>query len=241
MRKTLPLRLAGLALALTIFSSCSAKEQPLGASDSSEPQQIIKVDGYPLDRSLTGLVMWNQLDAAVVLDDIKIGEPRWTTLDGRPPSYIREARAPTEEEGARAEGIVTPVTATVHEALWGNVADGDTITFLIGGGAVGDVSMEASTEVAPSLADLGSSDRLIVAGRVVDSTAQPTLDVAFAYSLSEQGKTVGLMLSAGGDEGRFTLDDLKTMLRLRACSGTDGFRMPARALVEDRQAVGFAC
>lgn len=230
-----------LLAAATILSACGGSTSDTSAADQTPSAQaeVVHVDGFPLDRRLPAMASWNQLDVVVRLRDLEFLPPRWTTADGEAPAYVREGRAPTEEEGREAHAVVTPVKGVIAEPLWGHVVDGADLTFLVGGGAVDDVTFEVSSEVTPQLAAMRAADSVVIAGRVMDSIVGKTVDVAFAYAVDgDQART--LMSSAvGGEDVRFQMGELRDALRGRSCSPVVKNRKPERRLNDSAPPVSY--
>jgi hypothetical protein len=171
---------------------------------SSASGLTVTVQGYPLDRSLEGLLAFRDVDVIALVGDLKVGSARWTTANGLPPAYISEGREPTELESRTLFTIVTPVTGQISKAILG-VADETSITFLVGGGSVDGVTMEMSTELAPDLDELLSAKRVVVAGKDMPIG----VDAYFVYALGpDSNRLTSLMDSASDSLPSFGVDDL---------------------------------
>lgn len=214
------LMLMGLALA---FAGCSSSAAPAGSTDVPSPLgapnapatpglRVVQVDGYPLDRSLSGLVAYSKLDAALVLSDLEFGQPGWTTADGSAPAYVEEGRAPDVAEGRADDVIVTPVTGTITAVLRGEAFGvGDRLTFDVAGGQVGGVLFDVSDEISPSMDALASADRILIAGEVRGTSVIP----AFLYRMDAADTLRSLLTSASTKPAVFKISELVRSLAAR--------------------------
>jgi len=172
--------------------------------------QVIHIEGYPLDRSLKGLADYPKLDAALLLTEVKLGQPHWTTPDGAAPLYIAQNRPPNQDEMRRNDLIVTPVTGTVSEVLRGSqFSAGDEVSFVVAGGRVGTVQVQADEEIAPNLDQLSRGGTILLAGEV----RKTGVIASFVYQLEADGASVRSLLKSASDRTPdFSLPDLKQAL-----------------------------
>jgi hypothetical protein len=163
--------------------------------------KVDHVSGYPLDRSLAGLVGMRDVDTIVTVTSAEPSQPQYVGSIG-----------PDGDQKAPAF-IVTPVGTTIDAVYRGTPRGGDTITLIIGGGTVGKNQVIASTEIAPQLDDVVKYTRLIVAGKMikVDGLGQ-VLDPWFVYGVDDAGRATSLMESAGGGDVSFTLEEFQRAL-----------------------------
>lgn len=177
-------RAAALILAATLLAagctgSAPAPTEKTVLDASPVAKTTISVSGYPLDRSLHGLITHPDVSAVLLVTNPVKGQPYWSTPDGKAPAYIVEGRNQNADEVKRVDSIMTPVTVTVQAALSGGIKPGSTITLVFTGGTVGDVAMTTDTDVAPDMDDLFSAGRLLVAGPATGTTMSPY----FVYSV----------------------------------------------------------
>jgi hypothetical protein len=207
------LLVAGMIVAGAIGVGIAAQSpEPAQSAPAAQPNevQVIRIDGYPLDRTLKGLTSYPKLDAVLLLTDIKLGEARWTTPDGEPPLYILQNRVPNLDEVRRNDVIVTPVTGTITQVLRGpQFTAGDDVTFEVAGGQVLNVKVQADEEIAPNLDRLIGGGQVLLAGEVRKATIIPS----FVYSLETDGNGVKSLLKSASDTApEFRLGDLKRAL-----------------------------
>jgi hypothetical protein len=205
----------GVLLMLSILAGC-APVSP-GPSDTSSPDpgssiRVIALGGYPLDRTLNGLIGYPRLDAVLVVSDVTLGEPHWTTRDGLPPPFIvGDAVAPSPGPGG-FDTIVTPGRATVTKVLRGHLTVGQQVTFEVAGGRVGDIEVDADQEIAPDRALLSGGRAIVLAGEIVNARLIP----AFVYAVGpDRNQLTSLLTSGSYDRPDFGIDDLDRALRSR--------------------------
>lgn len=200
-------------LCLAVAGSSQSLVQDPSAAAPADPVQVIRMDGYPLDRTLEGLVNYPDLDAVLVLSGVELGEPHWTTPDGEPPLYVLQNRPPDIEEVRRNDLIVTPVTGRISQVLRGDqFRAGDEFAFEVAGGRVGDVDYQADTEIAPDHGQLRRGGRILVAGEM----RGPVIVPSFVYRLEADGNSVRSLLTSASDTAPdFGLADLKRALAAR--------------------------
>ena len=201
-----------LALMAATVAACGAQSSPPIAQALPSPRIVVAIDGYPLDRSLAAFAATKDLTDVLVVRNLAVGTPHWTTADGKAPAYIVEGRGATEAELAASGTIVTPVTATVVRSVLGGESKGDTVTFDVTGGQVGDIAVQASDEVAPDLSTLNGKSAVLA------GVAQGggDIDLRFLYGLDGDGKTLRSLL-AGATTGQpvFSLDDMDAAFAAR--------------------------
>ena len=177
---------------------------PAPAAGSAAPNVII-VSGYPLDRTMKGLVEFPGVEAIVVLDQITKGQPHWTTPDGKAP-VVGQTRS-----GADAGFyIVTPFEGTVVEALRGDLKVGTRVTMELVGGRVGDTEVRSGDEISPPMSSLEAGGRILVAGELQGTAVSP----GFVYAISSDGTSADSLLKSGSnDKAAFGMDELRTTLK----------------------------
>jgi hypothetical protein len=180
------------------------------SSSESSTANMISDEGYPVDRSLTGLIDFPTVDTIVVITAPKIGEP----------VFIGPAGANPAKGWADAPGdyIVTPVDATVSEVIRGAAKVGDPIRMLLRGGTIGKWKVVSGEELSPDQADVSKYTRLVIAGRFADYKDEglgEVLDPGFVYGLDEDSHAVSLLASATIEEPDFTLTELRDAERAR--------------------------
>jgi hypothetical protein len=179
------------------------------SSSGSSAEYIISEEGYPLDRSLTGLVSLPGVDTIVVITAPRIAEP----------VFIGPAGANTAKGWADAPGdyIVTPVGATVSEVIRGTAKVGDPIRMLLGGGTIGKWKVMSGDELSAQKEDVAKYTRLVIAGKTAnypDGLGQ-VLEPGFVYGLDENSHAESLMASATNGEPDFSLTALQDAERAR--------------------------
>lgn len=198
---------------VTAFVSTGALAvSALGMSGSAVPtaasgRQVMSLEGFPLDRTLAGLVTFPDVDLVVLVDDVRVGAAKWTTPSGAEPAYIAERRAPTMAEGGHGYVVVSDFTARVDRTLFG--LRSSHVRGQIPGGSVGNVDFVAGDEIAPALSAM--TGRLLLAGQVVGGVLQPS----FAYRVAPDGTATSLLASASTSEATFSLAALEAALARR--------------------------
>lgn len=200
--------LAPLAVAIAVVAVASvAVVLVAGNRPAVAARQVMSLEGFPLDRTLAGLTTFPDVDAVVLVNDVRLGAARWTTPTGAEPAYITERRAPTMGEGGHGYIVVTGFTARVERTLLGQAAP--TVTGRIAGGSVGNVDFVAGDEMAPEHSAM--TGRLLLAGEVVDGELRP----AFVYRVTPDGNAVSLLASASTAQATFSIAALETALAAR--------------------------
>lgn len=195
-------RKVGTIVCLSLLSAYAASACAAGVDPTSPSStQIITVDGYPLDRTLEGLVAYPDNDVVLLVDDVSRVGTDWTTADGKQPMYITEKRPPTEEEGSHSYLIETHYQATVSRVVRGSFASTN-VTFRLVGGTIGNVEFHATEEVAPDPDRVRGA--LLLAGPMAGGVLQP----AFAYSVDTHGTATSLLSSASSSQPVFHVDAL---------------------------------
>jgi hypothetical protein len=204
--------LSSVVLAAITLAGCGSTEGPAAkprtestivpgeqGESSVQERATTVVGGYPLDRSLDGLVNMKDVDTVVVVKSTKFGDPVFVGSDG------------PDGTGGR-DFIVTPLNASIQSSLRGNQVAGADIAMIIGGGAIGDLEVVAEREIAPRREDIDKYSRLVVAGQMKDiDGVGRVLDPYFVYGVNGEGKLKSLMASAG-EAGEFSLEDLRSAL-----------------------------
>lgn len=179
---------------------------------ATEAVQILRLSGYPLDRSLEGLVAYPNLDVIAVVSEVRLGSPRWTTPDGQPPVYVSENRAPSRDEVGTYYTIITPATATIVRSLRGAFKKGMTIALALPGGRVGSYQIDVSDDVGPSVNEVAGGERILLAGRLFGAELEPS----FVYSVGPgAGRVRSLVASASDKEPNFDVEELVRALASR--------------------------
>lgn len=140
----------GLAVGITAYGSFSALHggEPHLSSREARPATdvpdslVVTVNGYPLSPSPEDAVYLS--DAGVRGEVIRIGQPRWATPDGKPPSGF-----PGGESLSKPFSIYRTATVRVDEAFHGK-APREVSVALVGGTADG-ITLIAS-DSGPQLA-----------------------------------------------------------------------------------------
>ena len=205
------IRTTGAVLAVA-GALAAAAVASLGAGDAKKAatpraRQALRMDGYPLDRTLTGLVTFPDVDLVVLVDGVSLGSSRWTTPDGSEPAYVTDGRAPTMEESGHGYHVVTDFRASVERTLLGRAAD--EVAGRVTGGSVDGVDFVASDEIAPPLSAM--TGRLLLAGEVTEGVLHPS----FVYRVDEAGNAESLLASASTAPASFTIPALEAALAAR--------------------------
>jgi hypothetical protein len=176
----------------------------------------MEAHGYPMDRSLTAMVEWRDIDEVVLLSNLSASQAVWLTPNGKAPSGLTDGAVPSSSEDHSAT-IVTPVAATATRVFRGDANRGDGILLAIGGGVADGVELRA-TDVTANLADVLQSERVLVGGRMATAPGldKPFLDPVFLYRETPSG-FVSLMPGTGSDEP-FDLRTLVKSLTKRVCA-----------------------
>lgn len=198
----------GIAVATAsalLLSACGTDPSPTPAAGvpagaTAGAKETHEMHGYPLDRSLAGLVNWKDLDTVVVVKGL---------------SYQKAIKLGGQENGFSA--VVTPASATVEKVLLGKAQKGKAINTVFAGGDTGSIVVHASEELAPSLTAAKKAPTLVIAGQMrTTPETGAVLDPTFVYELDSTGRLTTL-LESGGAEARpsFTLDQLVKALAKR--------------------------
>jgi hypothetical protein len=164
---------------------------PTAASSAppDEPTIVTTVSGFPLDRTLDGLVGYTHLGAVLLVKDVVLEAPRQTGPGT----------------------IVTPAHASVVEALHGPYASGQTVRFTLLGGQVGRNRTLVDATIGPEPSEVAALDRLVVAGALGPDGLVPS----FIYAVEEPDYLSSLMISGSSEAPRFRLAQLQAALAAR--------------------------
>ena len=199
-----------LLMGVSLLGGCSSEQrgavapsdaQASSATSSSDAVKRITAEGYPLDRSLKGMVGFPDTDTILLVENSVLGSPqRWSQS------------AHGYDKGPR--WIVTPVAGTAAVVYRGQVGVDSPVTFVIAGGRVGNDGLVADRSLAPQFEDFATYPRILIGGKAISSTdLGPYIDPYFIYGVDGQGVATSLVDSAGGPPPPFTLDDLEASLR----------------------------
>ena len=181
-----------------IATACTA--EPTTTRTPAARSETHLVDGYPIDRSLNGLVSWRDLDTVVIVDNVEFGTA--VALPSRP--------------GFPA--VVTLAHARVRHGLMGRHTSGSQVATVFAGGDAEGMSVRASRELAPSRSALATKGTFLLAGETRSTPELGTvLDPLFVYRVESSGRVVSL-LDSGGANARptFTVAELTQALNARA-------------------------
>ena len=156
------------------------------AGSSTPPSDTTIVSGYPIDRTLDGLLEMPDLDVALLTSQAVL-EPSFDLDD-----------TDAAPEIASAPSIVTPGHAQVQRVLFGRAPS--TVNLVIGGGRVGNQVLDVSDEISPPRDKLTSAETLLLVGQWESVPGQGrSLELWFAYSVDEDGVATSLMSSGSND------------------------------------------
>lgn len=195
---------AGIAILLLMTACASTTGDPSAGPDAHSRQadtpEVHMIEGYPIDRTLDGLIGWRDLDTVVVVsaESISTGKPVELNKDS------------VEDMNF----IVTPKSAVVLEAILGDFSPSDTVDFVVAGGTSGGVKNLVSDEFAPSAESLSNAHTLVIGGQLSQTEELgEVLDPLFVYELDESGMLTSLLSSGSEIEyPQFALSDLKVRL-----------------------------
>lgn len=167
---------------------------------NTEALDLHRLSGYPLDRSLDALVADSDSENIFLVESIASESP----VDVTPKATAGPDSPPVT--------VVTPVSGRVTKVLRGSLRPGSSPTIPILGGRAGNVRVEASKELAPSVSSLtGKSGKILIAGKTSNSSklGGEFVDPSFIYRVDEDGTVTSLLESAGDDPyPTFKLSDL---------------------------------